>query len=139
MKGWCNMSKIKEMDNQTLLTEMLSLYSGDVGYEQYFDSKDMILFNDAGKEYAGKLKEEILSRMINNNAENFMLFGVKDKSTGKLVSDITNPRHKYWESEKRAQSAINGYNPIYVTQRDRKKHNKEDLEVVKIKCVVQEK
>lgn len=133
------MSKIKEMDNQTLLTEMVSLYSGDVGYEQYFDSKDMILFNDAGKEYAGKLKEEILSRMINNNAENFMLFGVKDKSTGKLVSDITNPRHKFWESEKRAQSAINGYNPIYVTQRDRKKHNKEDLEVVEIKCIVQEK
>lgn len=133
------MSKIKEMDNQTLLTEMLSLYSGDVGYEQYFDSKDMILFNDEGIEYAKILREEILSRMINNNAENFMLFGVKDKSTGKLVSDITNPRHKFWESEKRAQSAINGYNPIYVTQRDRKKHNKEDLEVVKIKCVVQEK
>lgn len=133
------MSKIKEMDNQTLLTEMLSLYSGDVGYEQYFDSKDMILFNDAGKEYAGKLKEELLSRMIDSNDERFQLFGVKDKSTGKLVSDITNPRHKYWESEKRAQSAINGYNPIYVTQRDRKKHNKEDLEVVEIKCIVQEK
>ena len=132
------MSKIKEMDNQTLLTEMLSLYSGDVGYEQYFDSKDMILFNDAGKEYAGKLKEELLSRMIDSNAENFKLFGVKDKSTGKLVSDITNPRHKYWESEKRAQSAIKGYYPEYVTQRDRKKHNKEDLEVVKIKCIVQE-
>lgn len=133
------MSKIKEMDNQTLLTEMLSLYSGDVGYEQYFDSKDMILFNDAGKEYAGKLKEELLSRMIDSNDERFQLFGVIDKSTGKLVSDITNPRHKYWESEKRAQSAINGYNPIYVTQRDRKKHNKEDLEVVEIKCIVQEK
>lgn len=133
------MSKIKEMDNQTLLTEMLSLYSGDVGYEQYFDSKDMILFNDAGKEYAGKLKEELLSRMIDSNDERFQLFGVIDKSTGKLVSDITNPRHKFWESEKRAQSAINGYNPIYVTQRDRKKHNKEDLEVVEIKCIVQEK
>lgn len=133
------MSKIKEMDNQTLLTEMLSLYSGDVDYEQYFDSKDMILFNDAGKEYAGKLKEELLSRMIDSNDERFQLFGVIDKSTGKLVSDITNPRHKFWESEKRAQSAINGYNPIYVTQRDRKKHNKEDLEVVEIKCVVQEK
>lgn len=83
--------------------------------------------------------EEFLNRAIDSNAENFKLFGVKDKSTGKLVSDITNPRHKYWESEKRAQSAINGYNPIYVTQRDRKKHNKEDLEVVEIKCVVQEK
>lgn len=54
------------------------------------------------------------------------------------MSDITNPRHKYWESEKMAQSAIKGYYPEYVTQRDRKKHNKEDLEVVKIKCVVQE-
>lgn len=95
------------------------------------------MFNDEGIEYAKELREEILSRMIDNNAENFMLFGVKDTSTGKLVSDITNPRHKYWESEKRAQSAIRGYNPTYVTQRDRKKHNKEDLEVVEIKCIVQ--
>ena len=132
------MNKPSELSNKDLLNEILYLYSKDKNYEKYFSDITPDLFNDEGIEYARILREEILSRMINNNAENFKLFGVKDKSTGKLVSDITNPRHKYWESEKRAQSAINGYNPIYVTQRDRKKHNKEDLEVVKIKCVVQE-
>lgn len=133
------MNKPSELSNKDLLHEILSLYSKDENYEKYFSDIIPDLFNDEGIEYARILREEILSRMVDNNAENFMLFGVKDKSTGKLVSDITNPRHKYWESEKRAQSAINGYNPIYVTQRDRKKHNKEDLEVVEIKCVVQEK
>ena len=133
------MIKPSELSNKDLLDELLSLYSKDESYEKYFSNNIPDLFNDEGVEYAKALREEILSRMIDSNAENFMLFGVKDKSTGKLVSDITNPRHKYWESEKRAQSAINGYNPIYVTQRDRKKHNKEDLEVVEIKCVVQEK
>lgn len=133
------MLKPSKLSNENLLNEILSLYSKDKNYEKYFNDNVPDLFNDEGIEYARILREEILSRMIDSNAENFKLFGVKDKSTGKLVSDITNPRHKYWESEKRAQSAINGYNPIYVTQRDRKKHNKEDLEVVEIKCVVQEK
>lgn len=132
------MNKPSKLSNENLLNEILSLYSKDENYEKYFSDIIPDLFNDEGIEYARILREEILSRMIDSNAENFKLFGVKDKSTGKLISDITNPRHKYWESEKRAQSAINGYNPIYVTQRDRKKHNKEDLEVVKIKCVVQE-
>lgn len=122
------MIKPSELSNKDLLNKLITLY-GING----------ILLDDEIEKYAEELEDEVLSRMIDSNAENFKLFGVKDKSTGKLVSDITNPRHKYWESEKRAQSAINGYNPIYVTQRDRKKHNKEDLEVVKIKCVVQEK
>lgn len=121
------MIKPSELSNKDLLNKLITLY-GING----------ILLDDEIEKYAEELEDEVLSRMIDSNAENFKLFGVKDKSTGKLVSDITNPRHKYWESEKRAQSAINGYNPIYVTQRDRKKHNKEDLEVVKIKCVVQE-
>ena len=30
----------------------------------------------------------------------FTLYGVMDKSTGKLVSNLTNPRHKYWETRK---------------------------------------
>ena len=133
------MNKPSKLSNKDLLHEILSLYSKDENYEKYFSDIIPDLFNGEGIEYARILREEILSRMVDSNAENFKLFGVKDKSTGKLVSDITNPRHKYWESEKRAQSAINGYNPIYVTQRDRKKHNKEDLEVVEIKCIVQEK
>lgn len=122
------MIKPSELSNKDLLNKLITLY-GING----------ILLDDEIEKYAEELEDEVLSRMTDSNAENFMLFGVKDKSTGKLVSDITNPRHKYWESEKRAQSAINGYNPIYVTQRDRKKHNKEDLEVVEIKCAVQEK
>ena len=102
------MNKPSELSNKDLLNEILYLYSKDKNYEKYFSDITPDLFNDEGIEYARILREEILSRMINNNAENFKLFGVKDKSTGKLVSDITNPRHKYWESEKRAQSAIKG-------------------------------
>ena len=30
----------------------------------------------------------------------FTLYGVMDKLTGKLVSNLTNPRHKYWETRK---------------------------------------
>lgn len=133
------MNKPSELSNKDLLHEILSLYSKDENYEKYFSDIIPDLFNNEGIEYARILREEILSRMVDSNAENFKLFGVIDKNTGKLVSDITNPRHKYWESEKRAQSAINGYNPVYITQRNRKKHTKEDLEVIEIKCVVQEK
>ena len=130
------MLKPSKLSNKDLLNEILSLYSKDENYEKYFSDTIPDLFNDEGMEYARILREEILSRMVDSNSERFDLFGVIDKSTGKLVSDITNPRHKYWESEKRAQSAINGYNPLYVTQRDRKKRNKEDLEVVNINCIV---
>lgn len=35
----------------------------------------------------------------------FTLYGVMDKLTGKLVSNITNPRHKYWET-KTAENAV---------------------------------
>lgn len=30
----------------------------------------------------------------------FTLYGVMDKLTGKLLSNLTNPRHKYWETRK---------------------------------------
>lgn len=33
-------------------------------------------------------------------ANEFTLYGVMDKSTGKLISNLTNPRHKYWETRK---------------------------------------
>lgn len=38
------------------------------------------------------------------------LYGARDISTGKLVSDITNPRRKYWDKRGNAQSAIDYYN-----------------------------
>lgn len=42
------------------------------------------------------------------------LYGARDTSTGKLVSDITNPRRKYWDRERNARSAIAYYNRSYA-------------------------
>ena len=39
----------------------------------------------------------------------FTLYGVMDKSTDKLVSNLTNPRHKYWETRKAAENAIKNF------------------------------
>lgn len=39
---------------------------------------------------------------------NNRLYAVRDMDTGKLVSDITNPRRKYWDRRGNAVSAICG-------------------------------
>lgn len=39
----------------------------------------------------------------------FTLYGVMDKLTGKLVSNLTNPRHKYWETRKTAENAVRNF------------------------------
>ena len=44
-----------------------------------------------------------MMKMANNR-----LYAVRDTDTGKLVSDITNPRRKYWDRKGNALSAING-------------------------------
>ena len=62
-------------------------------------------------------------------ANEFTLYGAMDKSTGKLVSNLTNPRHKYWETRKTAENAVRKF----MSERynaDRK------LEVVEIECKV---
>lgn len=38
------------------------------------------------------------------------LYGAREISTGKLVSNITNPRRKYWDRRKNAENAINYHN-----------------------------
>lgn len=38
------------------------------------------------------------------------LYGARDTHTGKLVSDITNPKRKYWDRKGNAQKAIDYYN-----------------------------
>lgn len=38
------------------------------------------------------------------------LYAARDTVTGKLVSDITNPRRKYWDKKGNAEKAINYYN-----------------------------
>ena len=77
-----------------------------------------------------ELQKEILSRMIPNDAEQFSLYGVKNNSTGRLVSDLTNPRHKYWEHKNKPREAI---------QRDRwrsVKYGDAELIPVEIQCFV---
>lgn len=63
------------------------------------------------------------------------LYAVRDKSTGKFVSDITNPRHKFWEKKGSCESAIKSYNPNRTSTQRRTIHNKEDLELVELTCV----
>jgi hypothetical protein len=62
-------------------------------------------------------------------ANEFTLYGVMDKLTGKLVSNITNPRHKYWETRKIAENAIRKF------MSERYNANRQ-LEVVEIECKV---
>jgi hypothetical protein len=38
------------------------------------------------------------------------LYAVRDVATGKLVTDITNPGHKFWEKRGSCQKAIDEYN-----------------------------
>ena len=38
------------------------------------------------------------------------LYAARCVETGKLVSDLTNPRRKYWDREGNARAAINSYN-----------------------------
>ena len=52
-----------------------------------------------------------------------------DKLTGKLVSNITNPRHKYWETRKTAENVVRRFMSRYYNI-DRQ------LEVVEIECKV---
>ena len=59
----------------------------------------------------------------------YTLYGVMDKSTGKLVSNLTNPRHKYWETRKTAENAVRRFMSRYYNI-DRQ------LEVVEIECKV---
>lgn len=59
----------------------------------------------------------------------FTLYSVMDKSTGKLVSNITNPRHKYWETRGTAENAVRRF-------MSRRYNADRQLEVVEIECKV---
>ena len=45
------------------------------------------------------------------------IYGARDTATGKLVSDITNPRRKYWDKKGNAQKAIDYYTERYATKK----------------------
>ena len=45
------------------------------------------------------------------------LYGARDTTTGKLVSDITNPKRKYWDKKGNAEKAIFDYNRSYANRK----------------------
>ena len=60
------------------------------------------------------------------------IYGVRDKKTGKLVKDITNPGHKFWEVKGYCQKAIDNYNEGNYYRR---RNSTYDLEMVTFKLV----
>lgn len=61
------------------------------------------------------------------------LYAARCVETGKLVSDLTNPRRKYWDREGNAKSAINSYNNHINYYGRRNNHGK--VELVKFELV----
>lgn len=45
------------------------------------------------------------------------LYAAREVETGKLVSDITNPKRKYWDKKGNAQSAIDYYNQLFANKK----------------------
>lgn len=66
------------------------------------------------------------------------IYGARDTTTGKLVSDITNPRRKYWDKKGNAQKAIDAYNRGYANRKLKSFDNKGEhgtIELVTFKLV----
>lgn len=49
-------------------------------------------------------------------SDKIYLYAARDTSTGKLVSDITNPKRKYWDKKGNAVNAIDYYNNYYANK-----------------------
>ena len=64
--------------------------------------------------------------------KDLIVYGARDTSTGKLVSDLTTPRKKLWEVKWRAKQAIDNYN-ISSAYYGRNRHG--TLELVTFKLV----
>jgi len=61
------------------------------------------------------------------------LYAARCVETGKLVSDLTNPRRKYWDREANAKAAINSYNNHINYYGRRNNHGR--VELVKFELV----
>lgn len=59
-------------------------------------------------------------------AENKRLYAVRDTDTGKLVSDITSPRRKYWDRKA---------NALWAIQNGRRNHRHKNMELVAFELV----
>ena len=61
------------------------------------------------------------------------IYGARDKNTGKLVSNITNPSRKFWQIKGSCEHAIDKYNKSGDYYKDRKGNY--DLELVTFELV----
>ncbi len=64
------------------------------------------------------------------------LYAAREIETGKLVSDITNPRRKYWDRKGNAINAIDAYNNNVCWRYNKGNHGKLELvtfELVEVK------
>ena len=66
------------------------------------------------------------------------LYAARDKNTGKLVSNITSPGHKFWHRQGDCENAINNYNHY---NRNYKKYDLELVvfELVEVKEIAEQK
>lgn len=48
--------------------------------------------------------------VIQRTSPKIYLYGARDTTSGKLVSNLVNPRRKYWDREANATAAINNHN-----------------------------
>lgn len=73
--------------------------------------------------------DEKLEENIKNNKQ-IKLYAARDKNTGKLVSNITNPSHKFWQRKGDCENAIRSYNKGYTNAK-----KGYDLELVEFKLI----
>lgn len=79
-----------------------------------------------------------MSKQKKTTDSKIYLYGARDTTTGKLVSDITNPKRKYWDKEGNAQKAIDYYNRSYADRPLKPFDNKGEhgtIELVKFELV----
>lgn len=60
------------------------------------------------------------------------LYGARDTTTGKLVSDITNPKRKYWDKKGNAEKAIEYYNRSYANRKLKPFDNKGEHGIIEL-------
>lgn len=68
------------------------------------------------------------------------LYAIRDKKSGKFVSNITNPKHKFWEKKGSCESALQSYAIRYEYLLKESKYYRgklshpDDLELVELFC-----
>ena len=63
---------------------------------------------------------------------NERLYAARDVNTGKLVSDITNPKRKYWDRKGNAEKAIEYYNQGYANRKLKSCCNKGEHGIIEL-------